>query len=75
MLRQHWPDDDRTVMRQQPGLDQREVAISPLGLIGDLVVPKTPRGIILFAHGSGSSRHRPRNKLVFWFISRGTLIT
>lgn len=31
---------------------------------GDLVAPDHPRGIILFAHGSGSSRHSPRNRRV-----------
>ncbi|MBB5016003.1 phosphoribosyltransferase family protein [Rehaibacterium terrae] len=31
---------------------------------GDLVVPDTARGLILFAHGSGSSRHSPRNRQV-----------
>lgn len=40
---------------------KRQVAIPPLGLIGDLTVPPDPRGIILFAHGSGSSRRSPRN--------------
>lgn len=33
-------------------------------LEGDLVVPKHAKGIILFAHGSGSSRKSPRNRLV-----------
>ncbi|WP_245910728.1 erythromycin esterase family protein [Pelagimonas varians] len=43
---------------------KRKVEIPPLGLVGDLVVPKDPRGIILFAHGSGSSRLSPRNRQV-----------
>jgi putative phosphoribosyl transferase len=33
-------------------------------LEGDLSVPEDPRGIVLFAHGSGSSRHSPRNQYV-----------
>ena len=33
-------------------------------LIGDLVIPEHPTGIVVFAHGSGSSRHSPRNHLV-----------
>lgn len=33
-------------------------------LEGELVVPADPVGIALFAHGSGSSRHSPRNRLV-----------
>lgn len=33
-------------------------------LDGDVVVPSSPRGVVLFAHGSGSSRHSPRNRMV-----------
>jgi alpha-beta hydrolase superfamily lysophospholipase len=33
-------------------------------LEGSLVLPAQPRGIVLFAHGSGSSRHSPRNRYV-----------
>ncbi|MGJ5620078.1 erythromycin esterase family protein [Sulfitobacter sp. MF3-043] len=43
---------------------KRQVAIPPFGLPGDLTVPPNPRGIILFAHGSGSSRSSPRNTYV-----------
>lgn len=31
---------------------------------GELVLPESSRGIVLFAHGSGSSRHSPRNRYV-----------
>jgi len=33
-------------------------------LTGDLVIPQNAKGIIVFAHGSGSSRHSSRNKQV-----------
>jgi putative phosphoribosyl transferase len=33
-------------------------------LDGDLVVPERSHGIVLFAHGSGSGRHSPRNRAV-----------
>lgn len=33
-------------------------------IAGDLVLPREPRGIVLFAHGSGSSRFSPRNRFV-----------
>jgi dienelactone hydrolase len=39
----------------------------PIGrdhLYGDLVVPGSPAGLVLFAHGSGSGRHSPRNQAV-----------
>lgn len=31
---------------------------------GDLTLPERPRGVVLFAHGSGSSRHSSRNRFV-----------
>ncbi|MFF5253889.1 dienelactone hydrolase family protein [Streptomyces leeuwenhoekii] len=33
-------------------------------LAGDLAVPEPARAVVLFAHGSGSSRHSPRNRRV-----------
>src|SRR6266446_2345112 len=33
-------------------------------LQGDLTIPVGAQGVVLFAHGSGSSRHSPRNQLV-----------
>jgi len=33
-------------------------------LEGDLAVPTGPRGLVVFAHGSGSSRFSPRNRFV-----------
>src|SRR5262245_61933299 len=33
-------------------------------LDGELVVPADAAGVVLFAHGSGSSRHSPRNQFV-----------
>jgi putative phosphoribosyl transferase len=45
---------------------EREVAIQSGGatLSGSVSVPENARGIVLFAHGSGSSRHSPRNVFV-----------
>jgi putative phosphoribosyl transferase len=36
----------------------------PVALDGDLVVPPDAVGVVAFAHGSGSSRHSPRNRQV-----------
>ncbi|WP_433462942.1 dienelactone hydrolase family protein [Spirillospora sp. CA-128828] len=33
-------------------------------LAGDLAIPDGSTGVVLFAHGSGSSRHSPRNRAV-----------
>lgn len=40
------------------------IASGAVNLEGSLIQPETPRGIILFAHGSGSSRNSPRNQYV-----------
>jgi putative phosphoribosyl transferase len=42
------------------------VQIPAVGVIldGDLVVPPGAAGVVVFAHGSGSSRHSPRNRMV-----------
>lgn len=38
--------------------------VDDVELTGDLVLPPHPRGLVLFAHGSGSSRRSPRNREV-----------
>jgi dienelactone hydrolase len=43
---------------------RREVAIPPLGLAGTLRVPPDATCVVVFAHGSGSSRLSPRNNAV-----------
>jgi putative phosphoribosyl transferase len=45
-------------------VDSREVRIMPTGLEGILTIPPGAAGLVLFAHGSGSSRHSPRNVYV-----------
>ena len=41
-----------------------EVRIDPVGSYGFLDVPPHPRGVVIFAHGSGSGRYSPRNNYV-----------
>lgn len=40
------------------------ITVEGLSLPGDLSIPVEPGGVVLFAHGSGSSRHSPRNQYV-----------
>jgi pimeloyl-ACP methyl ester carboxylesterase len=42
---------------------------------GDLVVPEGARGVVCFAHGSGSSRHSTRNKRVAMALQRAGFAT
>jgi putative phosphoribosyl transferase len=41
-----------------------EIPIRNFHLNGEVIVPPQARGVVLFAHGSGSSRHSPRNQFV-----------
>ena len=40
------------------------IPVDRVVLAGDLTIPPAAKGVVLFAHGSGSSRHSPRNQLV-----------
>jgi putative phosphoribosyl transferase len=42
---------------------------------GDLNIPENSTAIVVFAHGSGSSRHSPRNKYVADFLNEGGIAT
>jgi putative phosphoribosyl transferase len=44
-------------------------------LQGDLTIPKDAKGIVLFAHGSGSSRHSPRNNYIAEALNNDGLAT
>ncbi|AKH96938.1 dienelactone hydrolase family protein [Halanaeroarchaeum sulfurireducens] len=43
---------------------QITIPVDDVTLPGDLTVPDDPRGLVVFAHGSGSSRKSPRNQFV-----------
>jgi putative phosphoribosyl transferase len=44
-------------------------------LLGDLEVPPNARGLVVFAHGTGSSRFSPRNRLVAHVLRDGGFAT
>jgi len=51
------------------------VAAGAVTLEGNLSLPKGAGGIVLFAHGSGSSRHSPRNRYVAQLLNQAKLAT
>jgi putative phosphoribosyl transferase len=51
------------------------VAAGPVALEGDLNTAAHARGLVLFAHGSGSSRLSPRNRLVARHLNEAGLAT
>ena len=52
-----------------------KVDVGGAALAGDLVVPGGARGLVLFAHGSGSSRHSPRNRAVAGALHEAQMAT
>jgi dienelactone hydrolase len=52
-----------------------QIPASGVVLDGDLTLPDNARGAVLFAHGSGSSRHSPRNRAVAGALNRRGMAT
>lgn len=64
-------------MSIRPAVTEVSVPAAGVVLAGDLVLADDARGIVLFAHGTGSSRHSPRNRLVATTLNEaefGTLL-
>ena len=65
----------------EPGslsMGDEEVELAQPGhprLAGYLAVPARPAGLVIFAHGSGSSRHSPRNRFVAQVLGRAGMAT
>jgi len=51
------------------------VPVGEIRLVADIAVPHCAKGLVLFAHGSGSSRHSPRNRHVADVLNRGAVGT
>lgn len=51
------------------------IAFDSVHLIAEIAVPQSAQGLVIFAHGSGSSRRSPRNKLVAEKLRRRNLGT
>ena len=57
--------------------EEISIPLSSVTLNGELVLPENAMGIVVFSHGSGSSRFSPRNKMVGELIQQhglGTLL-
>ncbi len=46
-----------------------KIKIGDVFLEGELIIPESPHALIIFSHGSGSSRLSPRNRLVAKFLN------
>jgi putative phosphoribosyl transferase len=65
---------DRT-LTQNPHERLVLVTAGEVKLEGNLVIPDGATGVVLFAHGSGSSRHSPRNRFVAGVLQQAGLAT
>jgi dienelactone hydrolase len=51
------------------------IPVDSVTLEGNLVIPRSAKGIVLFSHGSGSSRLSPRNNFVAEVLQKAGLAT
>ncbi len=59
-----------------PSRDEEvEVTAGPVRLGGHLTLPESATGVVVFTHGSGSSRHSPRNRYVAALLNEVGLAT
>jgi putative phosphoribosyl transferase len=65
----------RRAPRPDTGRSDVSIPVEGLALPGVLAVPPSPRGLLIFAHGSGSSRLSPRNLAVASVLGRAGLAT
>ena len=71
------PEPGRPVAGDDPAIRDEEVEVEagPFHLGGHLTVPETAHAVVVFAHGSGSSRHSPRNRYVATMLNDAGLAT
>ena len=66
----------RVLAAEGPGVEEEvEIPSGAIGLRGNLHLPARCDGIVVFAHGSGSGRHSPRNRFVASVLQRAGLGT
>ena len=67
---------DQAKGKERPsGIETRQVVIPQLGLGGTLSVPRGASALVTFAHGSGSSRFSPRNRIVAEALNESGMAT
>lgn len=62
-------------MSAGPSDEALRIPLAEITLDADVVRPMPARGVVLFAHGSGSGRHSPRNAYVAGVLNRAGLTT
>ncbi|NGX31980.1 MAG: putative phosphoribosyl transferase, partial [Candidatus Anoxychlamydiales bacterium] len=52
-----------------------KIPVNSVSLEGSLIIPKDSKALVIFVHGSGSSRHSPRNNYVAKVLREAGLAT
>ncbi len=52
-----------------------QIPVNSVSLEGSLIIPKDSKALVIFVHGSGSSRHSPRNNYVAKVLREARLAT
>ncbi len=55
--------------------EEIQVTAGPVSVAGHLTIPEYAKGVVVFAHGSGSSRHSPRNRFVAEVLNKAGFAT
>ena len=63
------------ILEKSKKLDTVSIKIGQITLEGNISVPKDASGLVLFAHGSGSSRLSPRNRFVAQELNKNGIAT
>lgn len=69
-------DEVKQLLRKQVQSEEKKIDVGEGKTItADLNLPPQPLGLVIFAHGSGSSRHSPRNRMVARYLNDQGLAT
>lgn len=52
-----------------------KIPVGNIELDGDLIIPENPLNLVIFSHGSGSSRLSPRNNMVAEVLQKRGIAT
>jgi pimeloyl-ACP methyl ester carboxylesterase len=74
-LREQHDELSRQTVRSQPESVPLRIPAGEVMLSGDLEIPENAVGLVLFAHGSGSSRFSRRNQAVAQVLRRSSIAT
>lgn len=80
ITKDHHPDGEGGILVESQSLHSMserpvEIPIELVWLEGVLRIPKNAKSIVVFAHGSGSSRYSPRNRLIADVLHQAGLAT